>query len=199
MKKIFWGLIFLYINFNVSGIFSGPINVLPGFVGYLLLFSGMRDLNVTKTLKTGWVLLLAAGLDFIGWLPVEIETDILVINLLFTLLSCVSLVLQIWGTKMVVLAVKELEERHNAQLDSVVLEKRWKILTIAAVVALVCALLSGSMEFEILSVLAIVSTAVCVIVALVFIAGFHKSRKLLEALKASDTAVNDRRTGGADL
>ena len=38
MNKIFLGLIFLFFNINI-----GNISILPAFVGYILIFMGMKD------------------------------------------------------------------------------------------------------------------------------------------------------------
>ena len=100
-----------------------------------------------------------------------------------TLLSCAQLVTQIWVSWMVVLAVKELEEKSGIALNSAALQKRWKLVTILAVVSLLVAILTAVLEVEALALVAVGAAAVCVIAAIIFIIDFHKSRKLMEAHK----------------
>ena len=37
MKKVFWGFFFVYLNFNLT-LNGHALNLLPDFVGYILLF-----------------------------------------------------------------------------------------------------------------------------------------------------------------
>ena len=176
MKKIFWGLILTFIDINLSG-----INIFPEFVGYLLIFFGMRELSVSRTMEKGWTLLASTAVAFVTWLPFELSGGLG--DAIETLLSCAQLVTQIWVSWMVVLAVKELEEKSGIALNSAVLQKRWKLVTILAVVSLVVAILTAVLEVEALALVAVGATAVCVIAAIIFIIDFHKSRKLMEAHK----------------
>ena len=51
MKKIFIGLIFLFFNFHIQ-----TVNILPEFVGYILIFLGLDEgyecpsLNASRTI-----------------------------------------------------------------------------------------------------------------------------------------------------
>lgn len=38
-NKLFWGMMFIIFNINL-----GPINILPDFIGYLLIYSGLSSL-----------------------------------------------------------------------------------------------------------------------------------------------------------
>lgn len=39
-NKLFWGMILIVFNFNL-----GPIDILPNFVGYMLIYSGLNQLS----------------------------------------------------------------------------------------------------------------------------------------------------------
>ena len=43
MSKLFWGFFFIFINFNLN-VNQYSLNILPPFVGYFLLWQGMRQL-----------------------------------------------------------------------------------------------------------------------------------------------------------
>lgn len=45
LNKIFWGLIFISLNINI------PIDILPDFVGYILIFNGLDCILLDDTLK----------------------------------------------------------------------------------------------------------------------------------------------------
>lgn len=173
MKKVFWGLIFTYISINLSS-----IDIIPDFIGYLLIFFGMRELSVSKTLEKGWTLLASTAIAFIAWLPFDLGGDLG--SVIETLLSCAHMATQIWVSWMVVLAVKELEEKSGIALNSAALFKRWKLLTILAAVSMLLAIVTAVLEAEILALFAVVAGAATVITAIIFIIDFHKSRKLME-------------------
>lgn len=44
MKKLFWGFFFIFLNFHLN-FNSYSLNILPDFVGYLLLFQGTKALG----------------------------------------------------------------------------------------------------------------------------------------------------------
>ena len=43
MKKVFWGFFFIYLNFNLT-LNGFTLNLLPDFVGYLLLYQAAGTL-----------------------------------------------------------------------------------------------------------------------------------------------------------
>lgn len=60
MTKIFIGLLFLFLNINI-----GSINLLPGFVGYILIFVGLDEgyecpsLNASRTIAVASAIIMA--------------------------------------------------------------------------------------------------------------------------------------------
>ena len=44
MRKLFWGFFFIYLNFNLN-LNQYSLNILPNFVGYILLLQGMKQLE----------------------------------------------------------------------------------------------------------------------------------------------------------
>ena len=44
MKKLFWGFFFIFLDFNID-FDTIRIGLIPAFVGYLLLFSGLAELS----------------------------------------------------------------------------------------------------------------------------------------------------------
>lgn len=60
MTKIFIGLLFPFLNINI-----GSINLLPGFVGYILIFVGLDEgyecpsLNASRTIAVASAIIMA--------------------------------------------------------------------------------------------------------------------------------------------
>ena len=44
MKKIFWGMLFVFFNFTLT-FGSSKLGLIPDFVGYLLMLSGVAELR----------------------------------------------------------------------------------------------------------------------------------------------------------
>lgn len=83
-----WGYFFLHIHFKLN-----TVDILPVFVGYLLLLSAIgklsgerRDLNLLRplcVLLTGW-----SGLDWLlSWVGGDVEGHILFLDLLVTVVT----------------------------------------------------------------------------------------------------------------
>lgn len=49
MKKLFWGFFFVFFNFHLS-INQYTLQLLPDFVGYLLLSQGAKELETREPL-----------------------------------------------------------------------------------------------------------------------------------------------------
>ena len=44
MSRLFWGFFLIFVNFNLN-VNAHTLNLLPPFVGYILLLQGMRELE----------------------------------------------------------------------------------------------------------------------------------------------------------
>lgn len=92
VSKAAWGSLFLYLNINL-----GSINILPNFMGYLLMLGAIADLKEENRdflllrplgiLLTGWHLaewvLTIFGISLNGKLPV-VQLIVVIINLYFS-------------------------------------------------------------------------------------------------------------------
>jgi hypothetical protein len=84
-KLIFWGIVFTSFNFNLFG-----IPILPQFIEWFIVYSGIKALNEvhpSNTLKNGvnfgvWIVLLTFVVGFISLF----QSDIFQIGTLFTLI-----------------------------------------------------------------------------------------------------------------
>lgn len=146
MKKVFWGFFFVYLNFNLT-LNGHALNLLPDFVGYILLFQAagalagesgrfrtLRPFAAGMAVYTGilWVGDLLAVTGGSGWLD----------GLLSLAAAAVSLFIS-WN---VVQAVLEIERVRGADLNGQSLRTAWFILLAAQIAGYAAGLLiSGTL------------------------------------------------------
>lgn len=146
MKKVFWGFFFVYLNFNLT-LNGHALNLLPDFVGYILLFQAagalagesarfatLRPFAAGMAVYTGilWVgdLLAVAGSG--GWLD--------------GLLDLVSAAVSLFISWNVAQAVLEMERARGADLNGQSLRTAWFILLAAQIAGYAAGLLiSGAL------------------------------------------------------
>lgn len=136
MKKVFWGFFFVYLNFNLT-LNGHALNLLPDFVGYILLFQAagalagesgrfrtLRPFAAGMAVYTGilWVGDLLAVTGGSGWLD----------GLLSLAAAAVSLFIS-WS---VVQAVLEIERARGADLNGHAVRRDWLVLAIAVFVSI---------------------------------------------------------------
>ena len=171
MKLIFWGLIFLFFDFNIN-IGRSTISFLPTFVGYALIYSGMGRVNGCET-YTGARPWATAGIicSAIIWcancLGILMGTEISFV------LSIVSSLLQLVVTYKIARGVRELEEALKYDLYGKSLMTAWIVLLIWIVLVRVVSVLG----MEMFALIALVASMVFMVY---YVFRFHKSRKAYE-------------------
>lgn len=173
MAKLFWGFFFIYVNFNLS-VNAHTLNVLPPFVGYILLYKGLVELDAesglfakvrpftvgmavyTGILWCGSLLAVQSG----GWIG--------------TVLNVAADVVPYYVSWAVIQGVKDMEMSRGTNLNSASMQRAWWVLLIVGIAARVLAwLLSG------LALVAVIAGFVGIVMML---AAFWKGKKLYEAL-----------------
>ena len=131
MKTVFWAFFFILVNFNL-GLNGHNLNIIPDFVGYILLyqaagaleeesgrFGQLRPFAVGMAVYTGilWVgdLLAVTG----GWLD--------------TILGPIALAVFLFISWNVVQAIREMEEERGADLNGQSLRTAWFVLLVARI------------------------------------------------------------------
>lgn len=102
-NKLFWGMMFIVFNINL-----GPINILPNFIGYMLIYAGVNILSsqqkiyekgkipaiilIVLTLKDIWhnesANILADQFNRFGLITMVIGAVVIVINLYLIYIIC---------------------------------------------------------------------------------------------------------------
>lgn len=130
MKKMFWGLLFLFVDINL-----GRLCVTPAWVGYLLIWSGLGEVPESKVFQNIRSLTVGAAV-FTGLIWLKQLLGIIVAEALIEMaLAVAGVCLQLLVTYRIVEGVRELEAIHNRDMRSAGLLVGWKVMlggTIAA-------------------------------------------------------------------
>lgn len=174
MSAIFWGFFFVFLNFNLT-VNGHVLNLLPPFVGYLLVMRGARDMGEESPLFDS-VRPFALGMAiYTGILWVG---DLLALtgqsSWLGMLLGLASMVVSLYVAWAVVRAVQDVEVRRNAELNSASLKTAWTVLAVAEVAVYLLGMLG--------SLLALVGVIAGLVGIIWFLAALWRSRKNYEAL-----------------
>ena len=158
MNKIFWGLLFLFFDININ-----EISILPAFVGYILIYLGMKEYEETPAFAKArpWVIASIVW-AVIFWLPL--------LNPGY--LSVIGTALQLLVTYFILQGVEQIEGMQQINLNSSRLRKAWYV----TLVCLIAAYLMGLMTAG----LAVVAMIAGFIAAIVYIVAFYQCKKTLE-------------------
>ena len=130
MKKMFWGLLFLFIDINL-----GRLCVTPAWVGYLLIWSGLGEVPESKVFQNIRSLTVGAAI-FTGlmWLKQLLNVTI-AMAVIEVALTIAGVCLQLLVTYRIVEGVRELEAVYNRDMRSAGLLAGWKDMLGGIIVA----------------------------------------------------------------
>ncbi len=148
MKLIFIGLIFIMLELNVG------INILPDFVGYLLIWKGCNDLakESPKMAAVRPVALILTGLTAVVYVMalLKLTAGLGIIGNIIEIAMVLGSLLVVY---MLGQGVREIETMNNVELNGVAILNSWKLLAIAEVGAYAMILLGN-----VLSVLTVIGS-----------------------------------------
>lgn len=162
MNKIFWGLLFLFFDFNIN-----EISILPAFVGYLLICFGMKECNreyeaIPAYVKAQPWVIVAIVWSAVFWLPL--------LNPGY-FLGVVGMVLRLVVTYFIMQGVEQLEHTQETDLNSARLRTAWYV-------TLVCSIVIYLMGIA-LSGLAVVAMIIWAVAAIIYVVAFYQCKKAL--------------------
>ena len=195
MKKIFWGFFFVYLNFNLT-INGFGLNLIPDFVGYILLYQAagtlagesgqfrkLQPISVAMAIYTGilWVGELL-GITGETWLDMLLDTVALGVSLYIS-----------WN---VIQAILEIEENRGADLNGRAVRRDWLVLVIAQVVSVGILSLFRLLLFTTSEVLLVSALLLLVALALVaaiirFLSSLWKCARRYEDLPPKDSGLEN--------
>ena len=123
MKKMFWGLLFLFFDINL-----GRLCVTPAWMGYLLIWSGLGEVPESQVFQnTRGLAVGAAAFSGLMWLKQLLAISISV-PFVETVLLLVGICLQLLVTYRMVEGVRELDAVYNRDMRSAGLLTGWKVM-----------------------------------------------------------------------
>lgn len=194
MKKLFWGFFFIFLNFHLN-FNSYSLNILPDFVGYLLLFQGTKALGAeshyfrsiqpftvgmavyTAILWVGNLLGVGGGSGYE--------------QMLTQILSFVSTVVGLYVAWVLVQGVLETEDRRGADLNGQGVYKAWKVLTAIQVINTVVGWMVNLANIAALLVLVVPLVIVGVAVMIWYLMAWWKTAKAWETLPGQERGGPD--------
>ena len=183
MKKLFWGFFFIYIDFHLD-INAIRIDLIPTFVGYLLLLGGISELmeespHFEKVRTPSIVMAVYTGilyvLDLFG-------LGLSMPYLISILLSIISCVLSYYISYHVVEGVIEIETRSSYPLDAARLKTAWIVLVVTHAIS--CA--AAYADLGVIALLGMIVFFVCMICFLCF---FGHTKNLYYRMKEAQAAA----------
>lgn len=173
MKKIFWGMIFVFFNFTLT-FNQFKLGLIPDFIGYLLMLSGTLEIfsESDRFTKVKPVLIIMAVLstlfyinDCFGLVNITDQTIILLMN-------GILVIGNLYCTYMITCGVKDVEINHQVDLAADQLMYRWKVKAMFTILTYLILFIP---------MLSFISLLVSVIFAILYLVAFKRTQRLYEA------------------
>lgn len=164
MGKIFWGLIFVFFHFRLNG-----LDLLPDFVGYLLIAAGMNELRQSELLSKTWEVAIGAAI-FTGvlWLTAFGGG---ISGSLGVWMGLGALALRLLVTYRIAQGVEELEDMGGQNLGAYGLRTAWIVMAVAS--------LGGFLLGFFAAMLSLMASVVSLGAAIYYIVKIHQCRQVL--------------------
>ncbi len=168
MDSVFYGLVLLFFNFEING-----IDVLPDFIGYYLMFRGLKELSSESrhfaemkpwaaAMAVISAILFVTGLVGLplGSLPVRIGVTVAHLFILYRL----------------ILGVQELEGRLGAPMEGALLLRRWKNICIVSAANFLLVSVQSFRPVR-LGIVVMILALTSFVLYVLFLMAFHRSRQ----------------------
>lgn len=186
MGYIFVGFSFIFFNININ-IGSSVIELMPAFIGYILIHKGLRQLSsnsvyFSKVRPLTVVFIIYTAVIFVLNI-FGIQADIGWLSIILCLIStCASLYI----SYNIILGLFEIEQKRMTDLNAAAVKSKWTILAVSQIIFAVSAFYP---------ILMIICAVITVIFMVLFLAEFSKAKNLYNALSESYEDVRDEDTG----
>lgn len=173
MDKLFWGLLFTFLDFNLD-LGNVRIGLIPDFLGYIFIVQGCGLLReeserFAKVKPVAVVLAVYSGVSYITDLfgiSVQLGAWGLVLGLVFVAVA-------LYMSFQTVAGVQDMEAARGTDLRAAYLRSVWTAVAVLEVIVLL---------FSWVPVLNLFCLIAAFVVYICFLAAFHRSRKLYNAL-----------------
>ena len=171
MRNIFIGLLFVFLDFNLN-LGSSTIGLIPDFIGYILIYQGLGEIS----LLSGWfakvrpwalgMIIYTAFLYALDLFGLWSGTSMSYVGIL---LGLASIGVSLYISYGIVMGVKDIEASEGRRLDGERLFQIWKVMAILS---------AASYLLLIIPALAMVSIIASLIVGIVFLVAFSRTKNL---------------------
>ena len=169
MGNLFIGFILVFLDFNLN-LGNSTIGLIPDFLGYIVMIKGLEQMDdesaffmKIKPYVTGMAFY-STFLYLLDLLGVSIS-----IGVLTYVLAIISTVISLYISYNIVMGVIDMEGKYNTTLNGNSLKSTWTLLAVLNVLSFVTL---------IIPLLAIMSIIGSIIVAIIFLVTFNKSKNL---------------------
>ena len=172
-KRLFWGMVFISFNINI-----GFINILPGFIGYISIYSGLCILSSQYKLyekgKIPAVILTLLTLKGIWHDPNSniLTGEIYNVGLLTLIIACVVIIIKIYLIYIICMGIYELcrERGLNNLMGSTISSMKFYLIISLIYLAYVPFSINLYSEFRVIFIIivGIIQIIASISVALVF-------------------------------
>lgn len=185
MKKLFWGFFFVFFNFHLS-INQYTLQLLPDFVGYLLLSQGAKELETenryfkniqpfTVGMAVYAAILWAGELLGLGGSGMSHQT-------LTGILALISTAVALYISWVLVQGVLEMESRRAADLNGGTLYQWWKGLAVLRIVGWLLGRMASLTNAAAMAMLATALTVASIVLNVLYLIAWWRAAKAWEAL-----------------
>ena len=127
MRKLFWGFLFIYLNFNLN-LNQYSLSILPNFVGYILLLQGMKQLEEeSRFFRRACPFAVGMAVyEAILWIGAVfgVGAD----SVIGTVLGWISMAVSLYVSWLLIQGVLEMEQQSERDLLGAQMYSRWKLL-----------------------------------------------------------------------
>ena len=170
MTKIFWGLMLNFLTFNING-----IDILPDFLGYILIVIGLTQLadqsnHFCKAKPLAMIMVFVAFMmqfsPLFGFMNYGI---------LFYAISISTALVRLYVVYLIVLGIKDIETIFLTELNANKLMSMWKIKSVLEISGLI-------LFFMPLELIVIMLVILAFIANIVFLVYFYHAQTLYQTL-----------------
>lgn len=184
MKLLFWGFFFIFFNFNFN-INQYSLNVLPDFVGYILLFQGAKALEAeSRYFKNAQPFAVGMAVyTAVLWVGalLGMEGGSESQQILTNILGLISTIVALYVSWVLVQGVLEAEVARGESIGGRAIYQRWKALAVIRVLGVVIGILVDLANIAVLLMLSVPLLIVGLIVNVLYLIAWWRTAKAYEA------------------
>lgn len=168
MQKLFWGLLFVLLDFTYSFESGTIIGLLPDFIGFFLIYTGLKEL-APESGRFAKAMPWSIGLAVYNAILYTMDVFAWNIELISWGLGVLNILAGLYVIFLISHGVQEMAEQNCFDLNGGKLVGVWIAMALSQILA------AGLVWIPVASIFATFST---LITAIVYLVSFHQSKKL---------------------